>query len=86
MDCNQRYKSVTEYVNEFYRLGAQLNLAEPEVQRVSKFLSGLKDTIRDELSMNTIWTMHDAINLAKKAKTKLVKQQSRVNYQRRVQS
>ena len=24
MDCNQRYKTVTEYVNEFYRLSARL--------------------------------------------------------------
>ena len=67
MDCNQRYKTVTEYVNEFYRLGARLNLADTEIQKVSRFMSGLKDSIRDELTMNTIWTMNEAINYAKKS-------------------
>ena len=49
-------------------------------------MSGLKDSIRDELTMNTIWTMNYAINLAKKAENKLSKKYTKANYQRRFQS
>ena len=45
IDCNQRYKSVSDYVDEFYKLRARLNLAKTEVQKVSKFISSLKDSI-----------------------------------------
>ena len=50
-NCQQKYKTVAEYVDEFYRLSARNNLNESKVQLVSRFLSGLKESIHDALAL-----------------------------------
>ncbi|KAF3455322.1 hypothetical protein FNV43_RR05770 [Rhamnella rubrinervis] len=57
-----------------------------EVQKVSRFMSGLKDSIRNELAMNIIWMMSEAINYAKKAENKLAWLYSKTNSSRRAYS
>ena len=82
-NCHQASRSVTEYVEEFYRLSARNNLQESEIQLVSRFLSGLRESIRDELMLHTIWNLTEAVNLALKVETKLAKQSTKNQYQRR---
>ena len=45
--CQQKSRIVREYIEEFYRLNARVDLYESGRQQVSRYLGGLKDTIRD---------------------------------------
>lgn len=78
--CQQKHRSVSEYVDEFYRLSARNNLNESKVQLVSPFFSGLKELIRDALDLQTIWTFLDAINLSLKLEAKLNSEPSKLAF------
>lgn len=75
-----------ELCGRVYCLIARNNLQETEIQPVSQFLNDLKDSIRNELSLHTLWTLSDAIELALKVEARLVKQTSRTQYPRRAYS
>jgi hypothetical protein len=70
-DCRQGNRTVQTYVEEFHRLSSRNNLSETDGQQVSKFVGGLCLTIQDRVSMQTIYSLTEAINLATKAETQL---------------
>lgn len=63
-----------DYVDKFCWLNARNNSQETKVQLVSHFLNGLKDTIRDELDLHTIWTLFEVVDLAQKVEAKIARQ------------
>lgn len=82
-EFSQKNRTLIEYVDEFYKLNDMNNLQETEIRLVSRFLNGLKDQIRDKLSLHTLWTLSEVVNLALKVETKLARQNTRPSYQRR---
>lgn len=71
--CRQRYRSVADYTEEFYRLGARVDLQESEQQQVARYIGGLKEAIQDQLALKSIWTLSDAVNLAYRSELQLSK-------------
>ena len=67
-DCRQGSRTVQAYVEEFHRLSFRNNLMETKVAR---FIGGLRLNIQDRVSMHTIYSLTEAINLATKAETQL---------------
>ena len=61
-NCWQTNQTVNEYMEEFYRLNAWLNLSETEDQLIARYIGGLKLVIQDQLALQGVWTMIDAIN------------------------
>lgn len=45
--CQQKGRPVGDYVEEFYRLSAQNNLNESEMQQVAQFVVGLNMPLQD---------------------------------------
>ncbi|XP_073260712.1 uncharacterized protein [Populus alba] len=75
-DCIQGSKTVQTYVEEFHRLSSHNNLSETDAQQVSRFVSGLRLAIQDLVSMQTIYFVTEAINLATKAEAQLERAKS----------
>ena len=65
-DCKQGTRTVNEYMEEFDRLANCNNLEETEDQRISRFVHGFQVSIRDQVSLQTLYTLNEAITLSKK--------------------
>ena len=64
--CHQGSRSIMDYTEEFYRLGARNNLLETEHQQISRFIHGLRDEIKDIVHLHPLTFLSDAISLASK--------------------
>jgi hypothetical protein len=70
-DCRQGNRTVQAYVEEFHRLSSRNNLLKTNAQQVARFIGGLRINIQDRVSMHTIYSLTEAINLATKAEEQL---------------
>ncbi|KAI0499806.1 hypothetical protein KFK09_018014 [Dendrobium nobile] len=69
--CAQGNRSVSEYMEEFYRLSARNDLNETSNQLVVRYIGGLKDSIQDKLELSSVWSLSEAVNFALKAEIQL---------------
>ena len=53
-------------MKEFDRLVNHNELGETKDQRISKFVHGLQVSIRDKVSLQTLYTLNKAVTLSKK--------------------
>ncbi|XP_057509150.1 uncharacterized protein LOC130791839 [Actinidia eriantha] len=74
-ECRQGVRTNDAYTEEFYRLSARNNLPESEDQQIARFVNGLRVAIRDQVSLQTLYSLNEAVMLAKKVKS----QQNRTN-------
>ena len=81
--CQQKSKTIREYTEEFYRLNAWVDLYESERQQVSRYLGELKDTIHDQLALQSIWKLSEAVNLAYRVEGNLARNTQRPPYVRK---
>ncbi|KAL5566686.1 hypothetical protein UlMin_029850 [Ulmus minor] len=51
LGCKQGNRSIKDYTEEFYRLGARVNLVEDENQQVARFIGGLNEAIQENVSV-----------------------------------
>ena len=65
-DCKQGTRTVNEYMEEFDRLVNCNDLEETEDQRISRFVHGLRVSIWDQVSLQTLYTLNEAVTLSKK--------------------
>lgn len=52
--CKQGGVSISDYVEEFYRLNARLELKETDNQLVSRFIRELQERYREQLSLQPL--------------------------------
>ncbi|XP_020693469.2 uncharacterized protein LOC110107535, partial [Dendrobium catenatum] len=71
--CVQGSRTVSDYTEEFYRLGARNNLNESTNQLVARYVGGLREAIQDKLELNTVWSVSQAVNYALKVETQLAR-------------
>lgn len=45
-------------------MNARVDLNEPERHQVSRYLAGLRDSIREQLALHSVWQLSEAVNLA----------------------
>ena len=53
-------------MEEFDRLANRNDLEETKDQRISRFVHGLQVSIRDQVSLQTLYTLNEAVTLSKK--------------------
>ncbi|GFY85338.1 hypothetical protein Acr_04g0000760 [Actinidia rufa] len=74
-ECRQGVRTSEAYTEEFYKLSARNNLPESEDQQIARFVNGLRVAIRDQVSLQTLYSLNEAVTLAKKVES----QQNRTN-------
>ena len=65
-DYRQGTRTVNEYMEEFDRLANRNDLEETKDERISRFVHGLQVSIKDQVSLQTLYTLNEAVTLSKK--------------------
>ncbi|GJW37932.1 RNA-directed DNA polymerase [Tanacetum coccineum] len=73
-NCRQSSQTVTEYAEEFMRLASRNQLSEYDAQQVEGFNNGLRYDIQALISLQTTWTIAEAVRIALKAEQTIKKQ------------
>ena len=75
--CRQAYRTISEYVTEFHKLAAHVDIRESENQKISRFVDGHHANIQDEVFKQPHSTLSSAIQLALKIEAQLNKKGNR---------
>ncbi|KAG8640411.1 hypothetical protein MANES_13G056002v8 [Manihot esculenta] len=81
-DCVQRNRRVDEYTEEFLRLQVRCENCENEAQQVAHYQRGLNHEIRCMMGVAAIFTLADAIEMAKRAEERVDWQPRQQQYNR----
>ena len=71
--------TVKEYTKEFYKLSIRAGHAEDDVEKVARYINGLRYDIQDEISLLSLKTIEDAYQATLKAEEKMLRKQSQRN-------
>ncbi|TYK30863.1 transposon Ty3-I Gag-Pol polyprotein isoform X1 [Cucumis melo var. makuwa] len=63
-NCRQGSQLVAEYIEEFHRLGARINLSENEQHQIARFIGGLRFDIKEKVKLHSFRVLSEAISLA----------------------
>jgi hypothetical protein len=58
-------------------LDSRNNLSETEGQQVARYIGGLRMAIQDQVSLHTVWTLSEALNLAMKIESQMARHSGR---------
>ena len=71
--------SVEEYTEEFYRLSIRTGHVEDDLEKVARYVNGLRYEIQDEISLLSLKTIESAYQASLKAEEKILRKQSQRN-------
>eukprot|EP00253_Pinus_taeda_P024622 PITA_24622 len=71
--------SIKEYTKEFYRLSIRTRHVEYDLEKVARYVNGLRYEIQDEISLLSLKTVEDAYQASQKAEEKILRKQSQRN-------
>ena len=75
-NLRQRLLTVKEYTEEFYKVSIRSGQIQDMVEKVARYINGLRMEIQDEMSMLSLKTMDEAYQMSLKAEEKLLRKQS----------
>ena len=68
--------TVREYTKEFYKVNIRSGHMEDTLERVSRYVNGLRFDIQDELSLLSLRSVEEAYQIAMKVEEKPMRKQS----------
>ena len=71
--------TVKEYTEEFFRLSIRAGHTQGGLERVDRYINGLRYDIHDELSLLNLKSVEDAYQVASKVEEKLLRKQNQKN-------
>ena len=71
--------TVKEYTEEIYKLSIREGHAEDDVEKVAKYINGLRYDIQDEISLLSLKTIECAYQAAFKVEEKMLRKQNQRN-------
>ena len=78
-DLRQKAMTVKEYTEEFFRLSIRSGHIEGGLERVARYINGLRYDIQDELNLLNLKTVEDAYQVSLKVEEKLLRKQNQGN-------
>lgn len=72
-NLRQRDMTAKEYIEEFYRLDIKFGHVEDDVEKIARYINGLRSIIQDEISFVKLESVEEAYQYALKAKEILTK-------------
>ena len=67
---------VKEYTEEFYKVSVRVRQIQHTIEKIARYISGLRMEIQDEISLLSPKTVEEAYQMALKAEEKLIRKQS----------
>ena len=74
--------TVKEYMEEFFRLSIRDGHAQGGLERVDRYINGLRYDIQDEIILLNLTTIEDAYQVASKVEEKLLRKQNQKTEER----
>ena len=68
--------TVKEYIKEFYKLSIRARHAEDNMEKVARYINGLRYDIQDEIRILPLTTVEEAYQATLKAVEKFARKQS----------
>ena len=78
-NLRQKAMIVKEYTEEFFRQNIRSGHTEGGLERVSRYINGLRYDIQDELSLLNLKTVEEAYQVSLKVEEKLLRKQNQGN-------
>ena len=78
-NLRQRAMTLKEYTKDFFRLNIRSGHVEDGLERVARYINGLRYDIRDEISLLNLKTIEDAYQVALKVEEKFLRKQNQRN-------
>eukprot|EP00253_Pinus_taeda_P023587 PITA_23587 len=78
-NLKQKGMSVKEYTEEFYKLNIRTGHVEDDLEKVARYINGLRYEIQDEISLLSLKIVEDAYQATLKAKENLLRTQNQRN-------
>ena len=75
-NIRQKFMTVREYTEEFYKVNIIYGHIEDKLERVARYVNGLRSDIQDELSFLSLRFVEEAYQVSLKAEEKLMRRQS----------
>ena len=72
-NLKQKDMTVKEYTKEFYRLDIRSGHVDDDVEKIARYINGLRSRIQDEISFVKLESVEEAYQYALKAKDILTK-------------
>ncbi|XP_059068990.1 uncharacterized protein LOC131859364 [Cryptomeria japonica] len=74
-NLKQKEMDVMTYIEEFHKLSLRVGHHEDEVEKIARYVNGLRHSIQDELSLTTPRSAEECFQLATRAKEKIKRRQ-----------
>ena len=71
--------TIKEYTEEFYKLSIRSGHVEDDLEKVARYINGLRYEIQDEISLLNLTSIEDAYQAALRAEEKLLHKQNQRN-------
>ena len=78
-NLKQKGMTVKEYTEQFYKLNIRTGHVEDGVEKVPRYINGLRYDIQDEISLLNLKTIEDAYQVALKSEEKIQRKKSQRN-------
>ena len=65
--------AVKEYTEEFFKLSIRAGQTQGDIERVAKYINGLRFEIQDEISLLSLKTIEDAYQEASRVEEKILR-------------
>ena len=71
--------SIKEYTEEFYRLSIRVRHVEDDMEKVARYINGLRYDIQDEISLLSLKTIEETYQAGLKVEEKILRKESQRN-------
>ena len=72
-NLRQKAMTIKEYTEDFFKLSIRFGHTQGGLERVARYIDGLRYDIQDELSLLNLKTIEDAYQVASKLEQKLLR-------------